>query len=239
MKVARLSNLLSIAPSAYDPATSEPPREEEYVDEEGKRRVRIRNQNPIRWRARALPDGSTVRESNARCGAESISEIIQCNAAWRRAYLHQVCCKHGLYMAYVRAALRLLCLVEHERYCRAWHLVHTATCAAGGCRFIRWSDGSLQLQIGDEVLDVAEHDVRNDHSFLFIRHSQIIQARWPCKAQGPRVAQQGLKKLQSRTPYVLCLQILPCFMHLQSLRDLVTTWGRRIARGLSVDHAWH
>lgn len=52
---------------------------------------------------------------------------------------------------------------------------------ANGCRFIRWSDGSLQLQIGDEVLDVAEHDVRNDHSFLFIRHSQIIQARWPRK----------------------------------------------------------
>ena len=75
MKVARLSNLLSIDPSAYDAATSEPPREEEYVDEEGKRRVRIRNQNPIRWRARALPDGGTVRESNARCGAACISEF--------------------------------------------------------------------------------------------------------------------------------------------------------------------
>ena len=67
---------------------------------------------------------------------------------------------------------------------------------AAGCRFIRWSDGSLQLQIGDEVLDVAEHDVKNDHSFLFIRHSQIIQARWPCKARGmrrsPQCGKQGL-----------------------------------------------
>ena len=104
VKVARLSNLLSIDPSAYDPATSEPPREEEYVDEEGKRRVRIRNQNSIRWRARALPDGSTVRESNARCGAACVSKVIQTNAAWRRAYLHQACCKQGLYGAFVRAA---------------------------------------------------------------------------------------------------------------------------------------
>lgn len=75
VKVARLSNLLSIDPSVYDPATSEPPKEEEYVDEEGKRRVRIRNQNPIRWRARALPDGSTVRESNARCAALFVSQL--------------------------------------------------------------------------------------------------------------------------------------------------------------------
>ena len=73
--MARLSNLLSIDPSAYDAATSEPPREEEYVDEEGKRRVRIRNQNPIRWRKRAAPDGSTVHESNARCGASRISKL--------------------------------------------------------------------------------------------------------------------------------------------------------------------
>ncbi|KAK9828079.1 hypothetical protein WJX81_001164 [Elliptochloris bilobata] len=109
VKVAKLSNLLCIDSAPYDPATSEPSKEEEYVDEEGKQRVRIRNQNPIRWRLRALPDGSTVRESNA--------------------------------------------------------------------RFIRWSDGSLQLQIGDEVLDVAEHSVQNDHSFLFIRHSQIIQGQ--------------------------------------------------------------
>lgn len=188
VKVARLSNLLSIDPSAYDPATSEPSREEEYIDEEGKRRVRIRNQNPIRWRARALPDGSTVRESNARCGAACVREIIQRNAAWRRAYLHQVCCKQGLSVAFVCAAGSWLRLVEHEGYCRARRLFLTATCAAGGCRFIRWSDGSLQLHIGDEVLDVAEHDVRNDHSFLFIRHSQIIQARWLCKVQGMRHA---------------------------------------------------
>ena len=27
-------------------------------------------------------------------------------------------------------------------------------------RFVRWSDGSLQLMVGDEVLDVKEIDIR-------------------------------------------------------------------------------
>ncbi len=40
------------------------------------------------------------------------------------------------------------------------------------CRFVRWSDGSLQLMIGDEVLDVAELDIEKDNNFLFLRHMQ-------------------------------------------------------------------
>ncbi len=59
----------------------------------------------------------------------------------------------------------------------------------GGGRFIRWSDGSLQLQVGEEVLDAAEHKVVNDHSFLFIRHNQVIQARtlpWTRQAVGSK-----------------------------------------------------
>lgn len=67
VKVAKLSNLLSIEASAYDPSKSEPPKEDQYIDEDGIKRVRLRNQNTIRWRLRTLPDGSTVRESNARC----------------------------------------------------------------------------------------------------------------------------------------------------------------------------
>ena len=39
-------------------------------------------------------------------------------------------------------------------------------------RFVRWSDGSLQLLIGNEVLDVAEVDTNSDHSFLYSRPKQ-------------------------------------------------------------------
>ncbi len=37
-------------------------------------------------------------------------------------------------------------------------------------RFVRWSDGSLQLMIGDEVFDVSEHDMAMDNNFVFMSH---------------------------------------------------------------------
>lgn len=44
-------------------------------------------------------------------------------------------------------------------------------------RFVRWSDGSLQLWLGDEVLDAKEIDIRGDQNFAFVRHQQLIQVR--------------------------------------------------------------
>jgi hypothetical protein len=46
-------------------------------------------------------------------------------------------------------------------------------------RFVRWSDGSLQLQVGSETLDVSQQDVARDQSHLFVRHpgAGIIQAQ--------------------------------------------------------------
>ncbi|EPS59829.1 hypothetical protein M569_14974, partial [Genlisea aurea] len=37
-------------------------------------------------------------------------------------------------------------------------------------RFVEWSDGSLQLLIGTEVLDISKQDIRNERSHLFLRH---------------------------------------------------------------------
>ena len=37
-------------------------------------------------------------------------------------------------------------------------------------RFVRWSDGSLQLMIGAEVFDVSEHDMALDNHFVFMSH---------------------------------------------------------------------
>lgn len=42
-------------------------------------------------------------------------------------------------------------------------------------RFVRWSDGSLQLLLGDEVLDTAEQAVAGDNHYLFVRHQGLIQ----------------------------------------------------------------
>lgn len=46
-------------------------------------------------------------------------------------------------------------------------------------RLIRWSDGSVTLHVGDEVMDVREIDVSGDHSFLFARHPNLIQGQGP------------------------------------------------------------
>ncbi|KAL7596068.1 hypothetical protein Lser_V15G29035 [Lactuca serriola] len=40
-------------------------------------------------------------------------------------------------------------------------------------QFIRWSDGSLQLQIRNEVLDISVQYAQHDQAHLFLRHEKI------------------------------------------------------------------
>ncbi|KAF7838520.1 protein LEO1-like protein [Senna tora] len=45
-------------------------------------------------------------------------------------------------------------------------------------RFVRWSDGSLQLLIGNEVLDISVQDAQHDQAHLFLRHGKgILQSQ--------------------------------------------------------------
>ncbi|CAH2044064.1 unnamed protein product [Thlaspi arvense] len=45
-------------------------------------------------------------------------------------------------------------------------------------RFVRWSDGSLQLLIGNEVLDITEQDAQQDQNHLLIKHEKgILQSQ--------------------------------------------------------------
>ncbi|CAK7322803.1 unnamed protein product [Dovyalis caffra] len=41
-------------------------------------------------------------------------------------------------------------------------------------RFVRWSDGSLQLLIGNEVLDISVQDAQHDQTHLFLRHNKSL-----------------------------------------------------------------
>ena len=38
---------------------------------------------------------------------------------------------------------------------------------------MRWSDGSLQLLIGKEVLDISVQDAQHDQAHLFLKHSKV------------------------------------------------------------------
>ncbi|KAL2653126.1 hypothetical protein R1flu_021254 [Riccia fluitans] len=41
-------------------------------------------------------------------------------------------------------------------------------------RFVKWSDGSMQLLLGSEVLDLSVQDSRHDQSHLFLRHPKSL-----------------------------------------------------------------
>ncbi|XP_062116673.1 protein LEO1 homolog isoform X1 [Humulus lupulus] len=45
-------------------------------------------------------------------------------------------------------------------------------------RFVRWSDGSLQLLLGNEVLDITVQDAQHDQAHLYVRHQKgILQSQ--------------------------------------------------------------
>eukprot|EP00250_Pteridium_aquilinum_P009861 c18986_g1_i1 orf=677-2545(-) len=45
-------------------------------------------------------------------------------------------------------------------------------------RFVKWSDGSMQLLIGNEVLDISIQKAQQDQGHLFVRHSKgILQSQ--------------------------------------------------------------
>ncbi|XP_024516325.1 protein LEO1 homolog [Selaginella moellendorffii] len=50
--------------------------------------------------------------------------------------------------------------------------------AESNARFVKWSDGSMQLLLGNEVLDLAVQDGQQDESHLFIRQPKgLLQAQ--------------------------------------------------------------
>ncbi|CAN1312265.1 Protein LEO1 homolog, partial [Linum perenne] len=48
------------------------------------------------------------------------------------------------------------------------------TSIESNARFVRWSDGSLQLQLGNEVLDISVQDAQHEQSHLFLRHNKSL-----------------------------------------------------------------
>ncbi|KAK9798160.1 hypothetical protein WJX73_002057 [Symbiochloris irregularis] len=46
-------------------------------------------------------------------------------------------------------------------------------------RLVRWEDGSVQLLVGTEVLNVSETDITSNHQHLYVRHDVIQQGQAP------------------------------------------------------------
>jgi RNA polymerase-associated protein LEO1 len=51
--------------------------------------------------------------------------------------------------------------------------------AESNARVVQWSDGSLQLLIGNEALDLKKEDMTASHSFLFAQ-SQVLSHQIAC-----------------------------------------------------------
>lgn len=62
-----------------------------------------------------------------------------------------------------------------------WRTVRNAdgtTSRESNARFVKWKDGSMQLLIGNEVLDISVHEAHHDQSHLFLRHGKgILQSQ--------------------------------------------------------------
>jgi RNA polymerase-associated protein LEO1 len=45
-------------------------------------------------------------------------------------------------------------------------------------RLIKWSDGSMSLQVGSEIFDVSSKSLTMQHQYLFVRHAvgNVLQA---------------------------------------------------------------
>ncbi|CAA3023215.1 LEO1 homolog isoform X1 [Olea europaea subsp. europaea] len=52
------------------------------------------------------------------------------------------------------------------------------TSVESNARIVEWSDGSLQLLIGNEVLDISKQDAQHEQAHLFLRHGKgILQSQ--------------------------------------------------------------
>ncbi|KAK4437005.1 protein LEO1 [Sesamum alatum] len=52
------------------------------------------------------------------------------------------------------------------------------TAIESNARFVEWSDGSQQLLIGNEVLDISKQDAQHEQAHLFLRHGKgILQSQ--------------------------------------------------------------
>ncbi|XP_008651943.1 protein LEO1 homolog isoform X1 [Zea mays] len=62
-----------------------------------------------------------------------------------------------------------------------WRTIRNAdgtTSCESNARFVKWKDGSMQLLIGNEVLDISVHEAHHDQSHLFLRHGKgILQSQ--------------------------------------------------------------
>ena len=86
-------------------------------------------------------------------------------------------------------------------------------------RLVRWSDGSLQLQIGGEVLDVDERGAERDHGYLFERLPGVMAC------QGPLASKLVLRpsSLASRSHKLLAASLEARHAKTTRVRKFVTT----------------
>ncbi|KAL0416015.1 UNVERIFIED_CONTAM: protein LEO1 [Sesamum latifolium] len=77
-------------------------------------------------------------------------------------------------------------------------------------RFVTWSDGSLQLVIGNEAFCISEQDAQGIASYLFLRHEKrpkdieksASSAHYALKMRVSRVHNKKVEKmLQKEEPY--------------------------------------
>lgn len=57
--------------------------------------------------------------------------------------------------------------------CAIWNILWCVQYESNA-RFVKWSDGSMQLLLGGEVLDLSVQNAHQDQSHLFLRHPKVV-----------------------------------------------------------------
>lgn len=207
--VVRSSNILTIEPKPFDPDSFD--EDDSYLDEKGTKRVRL-DDNIARWREVVDADGNVKVRLGPKATADageicisillhrSSSGVFEPRCSLQSGQLLKVwLVQKVLLMPTLGDALFIgSCGSSVPAYVRCFWLQRESN-----ARFVKWSDGTWQLMIGTEVLNVQRQSMAGDQTQLFVRHPRV----WPCRCFFTRCLHGCRSRLESSLRICLTLRL--------------------------------
>uniref|UniRef100_A0A0E0C2L1 Leo1-like protein n=1 Tax=Oryza meridionalis TaxID=40149 RepID=A0A0E0C2L1_9ORYZ len=168
MNVIKVSNIMGIDPKPFDPKTYV--EEDVFVtDESGtKKRIRLED-NIVRWR--------TVKNAN---GTTSMNVIKVSNIMGidPKPFDPKTYVEEDVFVTDESGTKKRIRLEDNIVRWRTVKNANGTTSCESNARIVKWKDGTMQLLIGNEVLDISVHEAHHDQSHLFLRNGKgVLQSQ--------------------------------------------------------------